>query len=357
MAAPSVRASGLQVLHSPQQENFSFRSGRSRSVSLPKKIFPIIGTAAADHKLTQDTQARGFGAAVSFGSSPGASLPAPYLRTKFIPHALTPSQPLFGAAMPHNVTPFQFGSVSGTPITYSGFQFGATAGHAVTPSASLFEAAAGSTITPSLPDVLTLSEFTCSSSLSENNKRKKAQMRIDEGRGHGMDRLTSLREREKSRGLSWGELFDLQHQDGYWECTGRLGSILGLDIEFFANVFLKEKGIISLGVRAHADILRLVATLLVLQLMRVMGLAEGSLLKTLFRLEEVPALKSTRWEAVKRAVDWVSWADRQYPCVCSRLEFGQDWESATRQLLGVDPPHPYSPLHPILERSAGIQAQ
>ncbi|XP_036396735.1 protein mono-ADP-ribosyltransferase PARP4 [Megalops cyprinoides] len=280
--------SGTPITHSGFQ--FGAKAGDAVTPS-PRKILPIIGTAAANHKLSQDTQAGGFGAAVGLGSSPGASPPAPYLRTKFITHALAPSQPLFGAAVPHTVTPFQFQSVSGTPITHSGFQFGAKAGDAVTSSVPLFEAAAGSAITPSLPDVLTRSELSYSSSSSENEKREKAQMRIDRGRGHGMDQLTGLRERKKSRGLSWGELFDLQHQDGYWECTGRLGSILGLDIEFFANVFLKEKGIISLGVRAHADILRLVATLLVLQLMRVMGLAEGSLLKTLFRLQEAPALK------------------------------------------------------------------
>jgi hypothetical protein len=39
------------------------------------------------------------------------------------------------------------------------------------------------------------------------------------------------------------------------------------------------------GVRAHADILRLVASLLVLQLMRVRKLDEGKLLLSLFRLD------------------------------------------------------------------------
>lgn len=41
----------------------------------------------------------------------------------------------------------------------------------------------------------------------------------------------------------------------------------------------------GLGVKAHADILRMVATLLVLQLMRVEKLDEGRLLRTLFCLE------------------------------------------------------------------------
>lgn len=40
------------------------------------------------------------------------------------------------------------------------------------------------------------------------------------------------------------------------------------------------------GVKAHADILRLVATLLVLQLLRVEKLEEGKLLHTLFSLDD-----------------------------------------------------------------------
>uniref|UniRef100_A0A3B3ZW43 Poly [ADP-ribose] polymerase n=1 Tax=Periophthalmus magnuspinnatus TaxID=409849 RepID=A0A3B3ZW43_9GOBI len=40
------------------------------------------------------------------------------------------------------------------------------------------------------------------------------------------------------------------------------------------------------------------------------------------------------WEAVNKAVKWVRWADRQYPCIYSRLEFGLSWDSSTKQLLG-----------------------
>uniref|UniRef100_A0AAY5E7Z5 Poly [ADP-ribose] polymerase n=1 Tax=Electrophorus electricus TaxID=8005 RepID=A0AAY5E7Z5_ELEEL len=58
------------------------------------------------------------------------------------------------------------------------------------------------------------------------------------------------------------------------------------------------------------------------------------------------------WEAVQRAVSWAQGADRQYPCVCTRLELGWDWESCTRQLLGLDAPPPHSPLLPVLQRSA-----
>ncbi|XP_076120229.1 protein mono-ADP-ribosyltransferase PARP4-like isoform X2 [Alosa pseudoharengus] len=155
---------------------------------------------------------------------------------------------------------------------------------------------------------------------------------------------------------SWEQLACLQRPEGYWECTEEVGLLLGVDLNFFANVFLKEKGISSLGPKAQADILRLVSTLLVLQLVRVRKLVQGELLQSLFRLRDPPQHSSSEWEALKRAVDWVRWADRQYPCVCSRLEFGRDWESSTRQLLGFDRPHPLSPLNPLLERSRTILA-
>uniref|UniRef100_A0A671SR50 Poly [ADP-ribose] polymerase n=1 Tax=Sinocyclocheilus anshuiensis TaxID=1608454 RepID=A0A671SR50_9TELE len=135
------------------------------------------------------------------------------------------------------------------------------------------------------------------------------------------------------------------------------------------------------GVKAHAEILRLMATLLVLQLIRVKKLEVGQLLESLLRLKESqePRYQHTSscgvvidscvfvymticsspfrpmyWEAVKRAMDWACRTDRQYPCVCSRLEIGRDWESSTRQLLGCDSPHPYSPLKPVLERRMDI---
>ncbi|XP_067460380.1 protein mono-ADP-ribosyltransferase PARP4 [Thunnus thynnus] len=144
--------------------------------------------------------------------------------------------------------------------------------------------------------------------------------------------------------LKWTKIFQMQHSAGYWELTTELGQFMNINVDLFANVFLKNKGICSLGLRAHADILRLVATLLVLQLMRVEKLEEGKLLRTLFCLNDSSQPRPERWEKVKRAVDWVCWADQQYPCVYSRLEFGLSWESSTRQLLGYESLLPFSPL-------------
>ncbi|CAL8265978.1 unnamed protein product [Lota lota] len=147
----------------------------------------------------------------------------------------------------------------------------------------------------------------------------------------------------------WTKIFQMQSSEGYWECSAELGELLKMDIHSFANVFLKSKGICSLGVRARADILRLLASLLVLQLMRLEGVAEGRLLRSLFSLDVSPETRcAERWHAVKRAVDWVRWADHQYPCIYSRLEFGRSWESSTRQLLGYEQPPAASPLSGLI---------
>uniref|UniRef100_A0A665X4E2 Poly [ADP-ribose] polymerase n=1 Tax=Echeneis naucrates TaxID=173247 RepID=A0A665X4E2_ECHNA len=136
--------------------------------------------------------------------------------------------------------------------------------------------------------------------------------------------------------------------EGYWELTTELGEIINVHVDLFANVYLKNKGINSLGVRARADILRLVATLLVLQLMRVESVEEGKFLSTLFCLNEPPSPRPEWWSKVQKAVDWVRWADKQYPCIYSRLEFGLSWESSTRQILGYESLPPFSPLAGLL---------
>uniref|UniRef100_A0A087X8Z0 Poly [ADP-ribose] polymerase n=1 Tax=Poecilia formosa TaxID=48698 RepID=A0A087X8Z0_POEFO len=133
-------------------------------------------------------------------------------------------------------------------------------------------------------------------------------------------------------------------QDGYWELTVELGKLINVNVDVFANVFLKNKGIHSLGAKVNAGIQRLVATLLVLQLMREEKLEEGKLLQSLFHLMEPTGSRSECWQQVKKAVDWVRWADREYPCACSRLELGWSWESSTRQLLGFERFPPFSPL-------------
>nr|XP_015219583.1 PREDICTED: poly [ADP-ribose] polymerase 4-like [Lepisosteus oculatus] len=137
--------------------------------------------------------------------------------------------------------------------------------------------------------------------------------------------------RSQSCVLSWNQLFALQHKDGYWPCTAELGSLLGVDLDFLANIFLKEKGILSLGLKAREEILQLLATLLVLQLLRFTGQTEGIQLTSLFQLEDTKQPRPARWGDVSRAVAWA--------------------RSVTRRLLRLEPLERRSPLRPVLNRA------
>uniref|UniRef100_A0A8C7G9S8 Poly [ADP-ribose] polymerase n=1 Tax=Oncorhynchus kisutch TaxID=8019 RepID=A0A8C7G9S8_ONCKI len=168
---------------------------------------------------------------------------------------------------------------------------------------------------------------------------------LNGGPGHVLCRNICLEER--GMGEEHESMVQLQVDDESWEGSVNLRSKflnqratddVPLGRTLNSSYFMGSMVFASPGTLAHADILRLVASLLVLQLMRVRRLDEGKLLLSLFRLDldhSPPQPRCERWEAVRRAVDWVCWADREYPCVCSRLEFGWDWESSTRQLLGL----------------------
>uniref|UniRef100_A0A8C9XRE2 Poly [ADP-ribose] polymerase n=1 Tax=Sander lucioperca TaxID=283035 RepID=A0A8C9XRE2_SANLU len=220
---------------------------------------------------------------------------------------------------------------------------------------------------PEIPTLFGSMRHTTSSNSMEMSSTAHSSAFSSQPPGHKLASLNELARTSSSWGSRtlmfwWHEFLPLQKlkkkcgcvlQEGYWELTTELGELLNVNADLFANVFLKNKGIRSLGVRAHEDILRLVATLLVLQLMRVEKLKEGELLRTLFCLDDSPQPRSW-WEEVKKAVDWVCWADRQYPCIYSRLEFGLSWETSTRQLLGFEGLPPFSPLSGLnLQRTVG----
>lgn len=48
-------------------------------------------------------------------------------------------------------------------------------------------------------------------------------------------------------------------------------------------------------------------------------------------------------EKIKKASEWVRRTEGQYPSICQRLELGKDWDSATKQLLGIQPINTTSP--------------
>ncbi|KAJ1077193.1 hypothetical protein K5549_005363 [Capra hircus] len=150
------------------------------------------------------------------------------------------------------------------------------------------------------------------------------------------------------------ELFRLQTKDGCWKLTQELGFILKLNTNIL-NSFLEQKGIRSLGVRGRERLLDLIATFLVLQFLRTKLEQEGIIVKSLMRLDDASIPRNIPWdcEKIKKASEWLRRTEGQYPSICQRLELGKDWDSATKQLLGILPRDARSPPHRLLKHSQG----
>ncbi|KAM8819719.1 LOW QUALITY PROTEIN: protein mono-ADP-ribosyltransferase PARP4 [Eudromia elegans] len=142
---------------------------------------------------------------------------------------------------------------------------------------------------------------------------------------------------KSSTSVNWIEIFDLQNQDGSWNLSPQLGKILGFDVNYLINDFLIEKGIQSLGQNGKEKLLQLIATLLVLQFIHCTQQLEGVVFKSLMKLDDLSTSSTVHWayELIKKAVEWVSRVERQFPGISYRLELGKDWDSATKKILGI----------------------
>ncbi|XP_041910044.1 protein mono-ADP-ribosyltransferase PARP4 isoform X2 [Arvicola amphibius] len=151
----------------------------------------------------------------------------------------------------------------------------------------------------------------------------------------------------------WISLFALQTEDGFWKLTPSLGFILKLNVNTLHN-FLEEKGIRSLGTKGRDCLLDLIATLLVLQFLRTRLEQEGMVAKSLMKMDDTFISRNIPWalENIKKASEWARKTEGQYPSICQRLELGKDWESATKQLLGIQP-HANSSLYRLLHCNQG----
>ncbi|XP_035311523.1 protein mono-ADP-ribosyltransferase PARP4 isoform X1 [Cricetulus griseus] len=158
---------------------------------------------------------------------------------------------------------------------------------------------------------------------------------------------------EESCPLPWASLSALQTQDGFWKLTPELGLILKLNVNVL-HEFLEEKGIRSLGTKGRDRLLDLIATLLVLQFLRSWLEKEGMVAKSLLKMDDTFISRNIPWafENIKKASEWATRIEGQYPSICQRLELGKDWESATKQLLGIQP-QPNTSLHRILHSNQG----
>uniref|UniRef100_A0A8C5ZF85 Poly [ADP-ribose] polymerase n=1 Tax=Marmota marmota marmota TaxID=9994 RepID=A0A8C5ZF85_MARMA len=127
--------------------------------------------------------------------------------------------------------------------------------------------------------------------------------------------------------------------DGFWKLTSELGLILNLNTNVL-HEFLEQKGIRSLGIKGREYLLDLIATLLVLQFLRTRLEQEGIVFKSLMKLDDPSISRNIPWdfEKIRKASEWVRRMEGQYSSICQRLELGKDWDSATKQLLGIQLP-------------------
>ncbi|XP_069825881.1 protein mono-ADP-ribosyltransferase PARP4-like isoform X4 [Dendropsophus ebraccatus] len=146
---------------------------------------------------------------------------------------------------------------------------------------------------------------------------------------------------------SWSSLSSLQSPEGYWQLSPELGTLLHINVQYLTEDYLVKKGIRSLGLRGIDTIHKLIATLLVLQIIRVHNILSEIKFKTLMKLDQsVP--KSLEYSSIEKATEWARKSDQQYPGICMRLGLGKDWDQATRHLLGLDPIAATSDLYSVL---------
>ncbi|XP_022378335.1 poly [ADP-ribose] polymerase 4 isoform X1 [Enhydra lutris kenyoni] len=173
--------------------------------------------------------------------------------------------------------------------------------------------------------------------ISEKKKKKK-EVTISDITGSDFTASFQAQKYEQSwmNIVPWTELFSLQTEDGFWKLTPELGFILNLNT-IILNSFLEQKGIRSLGIKGRERLLELIATFLVLQFLRTKLEQKGIVFKSLMKLDDASISRNIPWafEEIKKASEWVRRTEGQYPSICQRLELGQDWDSATKQLLGI----------------------
>ncbi|XP_012904270.1 protein mono-ADP-ribosyltransferase PARP4 isoform X1 [Mustela putorius furo] len=176
--------------------------------------------------------------------------------------------------------------------------------------------------------------------ISEKKKEKKKKQEVIISDITRSDFIASFQAQKNEQSwmniVPWTELFSLQTEDGFWKLTPELGFILNLNT-IILNSFLEQKGIRSLGIKGRERLLELIATFLVLQFLRTKLEQKGIVFKSLMKLDDASISRNIPWafEEIKKASEWVRRTEGQYPSICQRLELGQDWDSATKQLLGI----------------------
>ncbi|XP_028417262.1 protein mono-ADP-ribosyltransferase PARP4-like isoform X3 [Dendronephthya gigantea] len=130
-------------------------------------------------------------------------------------------------------------------------------------------------------------------------------------------------------------VFLLQDENGSWNLTdSRLDNYLPVNASEIEKM-LVDCGSKSLGVRTFKTLCKMVATLLVLAYLRQKKCFAFQIqLIPPFKTPECPVGSDTELHAkVAKAMTWLKTADRSVPCLCTRLQLGNNWEEVIPRLL------------------------
>ncbi|XP_066269374.1 protein mono-ADP-ribosyltransferase PARP4-like [Branchiostoma lanceolatum] len=134
-----------------------------------------------------------------------------------------------------------------------------------------------------------------------------------------------------------GQIFALlKHTEqglSYWEFSPELDGLLGISSQRCVQMF-NIAGLKSLGAKVAKQLLQLVATLLVLQLLMQHLPQLFPSCRSLLHLEVTQV--SAEWRStVQQVLTWAKGVDTMHPSVYSRLELGKSWDDLTKKLIGV----------------------
>ncbi|KAI8502339.1 Protein mono-ADP-ribosyltransferase parp4 [Branchiostoma belcheri] len=127
----------------------------------------------------------------------------------------------------------------------------------------------------------------------------------------------------------------LKHTDqgSYWEFSPELDQLLGISSSTCVQIF-NTAGLRSLGAKVARQLLQLVATLLVLQLLMLHLPQLFPSCRSLLHLDVTQVAAEWR-SAVQQVLAWAKGVDTMHPSVYSRLELGKSWDDLTKKLIGV----------------------
>ncbi|CAH3018319.1 unnamed protein product [Porites evermanni] len=167
----------------------------------------------------------------------------------------------------------------------------------------------------------------------EERTNKKVNVEERERKIRLIERRRALSNRiQHDRNETMEKIFAKQNPDGFWNVDDL--SVIGISKRNFIN-FLGNAGARSLGPKVFELALQLLSTLVILAFIKLRLLIDIPLSLPLGKKRElkVDGLEETNSKNITAALRWIKIQEQKIPLLYSRLEFGVNWDVATRNIV------------------------